>query len=338
MRHFLLAIAVALTPFTAIAETTNPVIRDIVSGHILPRFDTLAETSQHLADVAQGDCAPTSDTLRTAYAEAFDAWVSVSHLRFGPTEVNNRAFALAFWPDSRGATPRSLTTLIENQDAIATSPEEYARVSIAARGFYALEFLLYDGALSGLGDADYRCTLVQTVTADIAAISAAIRDDWQSDYAARLLAAVSGGTYRSDEEVLRELFKALTTGLQFTSDTRLGRPLGTFDRPRPTRAESWRSGRSAHNVDLSLTALRDLAIRLSSDDAPLAQRIDDSFDRALTRLAVLDDPIFAGVADPQSRLMVEVIQQEVDAIRFIVRDELGPTLGVSAGFNALDGD
>jgi predicted lipoprotein len=326
----------AAAPVIANAKTTT--INDIVDAHILPRFHALADTSADLATTAQNDCSVTSPALQTAYGQAFDAWINASHLRFGPTEVDDRAFALAFWPDSRGATPRSLTKLLSEQDPVLASPEDYAQVSIAARGFYAMEFLIYDEALSGLGDADDHCTLIQTITTDIATTSAAILNDWQTDYASRLRNPNVSGTYRSDEDSLQELFKALTTGLQFTSETRLGRPMGTFQRPRPTRAEAWRSGRSARHVDLSLSALNDLALRLSSDDPELSARIRTRFERATTRLSDLGDPIFAGVVDPQIRFKIEVIRQSIDNIRALVQDELGPTLGVAAGFNSLDGD
>lgn len=338
MRHLLLSAVLALAPVIAPAQDSKPVIERVVAEHILPRFQLLAETSAQLQTAAQDDCSPTSQSLRTAYSDAFDAWIQASHLRFGPTEVNDRAFALAFWPDSRGATPRSLTALLTDKDPAIASPATYAQVSIAARGFYAMEFLIYDAGITETGTPDDRCTLIQTVTADIATTSAAIFEDWQTDYARRLLSPDADGTYRSQEEVLQELFKALTTGLEFTSDTRLGRPLGTFERPRPTRAESWRSGRSARHVALSLTALRDLATQLARNDAEIAERIDASFERSLTLLTELDDPIFAGVATPQTRLKVEVLQQSIDATRDIVRGELGPTLGVAAGFNSLDGD
>ena len=336
MKRFLLTIVLAAAPVIANAQTT--IIDDIVDEHILPRFQTLAETSAHLATTAQNDCAVTSQALQNAYSDAFDTWVRASHLRFGPTEADDRAFALAFWPDSRGATPRSLTTLLTEQDPVIASPEDFAQVSIAARGFYAMEFLMYDETLSNMGDEGDRCTLVQTVTTDIATTSAAILEGWQTDYAARLKSPDTSSTYRSDEEVLQELFKALVTGLQFTSETRLGRPLGTFERPRSTRAEAWRSGRSARHVELSLAVLNDLAFRLSSDNAELSERIETSFEVAATLLSELDDPIFAGVGDPQTRFKVEVIQQSIHNIQAVVRDELGPTLGVAAGFNSLDGD
>jgi len=336
-RILLIALAVA-APCIAAAQAADPVVAKVIDTHILPRFETLAKTSDQLTDAAATDCTPTSENLRATYGDAFDAWVAVSHLRFGPTEVNDRAFALAFWPDSRGVTPRTLATLIADQDPVIATPQAFSQVSIAGRGFYAMEFLLHDDALSAAGDVAYHCALVQAVATDIAATTAAILADWQSDYAARMLNPGPTGTYRSQEETVEELFKALTTGLEFTSDTRLGRPLGSFDKPRPTRAEVWRSGRSARHVKISLESLENLMMLLVGDNADLAARSEHAFETTLSKLGALDDPIFAGVAAPQTRLKIEVVQQSVDAIRDIARAELGPTLGVAAGFNALDGD
>ena len=336
MRRFLFAAVLTVMPTLASAQTAD--ISGIVDAHILPRFQTLADTTAHLAATAQNDCLATSEDLQSTYAQAFDAWISASHLRFGPSEVDDRAFALAFWPDSRGATPRSLAKLLTEQDPVIASPEDYAAVSIAARGFYALEYLLYDEALANMGEAGAHCSLIQTVTSDIATTSAAILAGWKADYAVQLGNPGPNGRYRSEAEVLQELFKALTTGLQFTSETRLGRPLGTFERPRAKRAESWRSARSSRHVELSLAALNDMALRLSSHAPELSARIEASFQRAVTQLSELDDPALAGVADPQTRLKVEILQQSIDSIRTLVRGELGPTLGVAAGFNALDGD
>lgn len=334
MKRIALVLSVMAAPMVATADT----IQDIVDGHILPRFEALAERTQMLSDVVSSDCDPTSDALRSAYGDAFNAWVSASHLRFGPTEVDDRAFALAFWPDSRGATTRALGTLLAEQDPIAASVETYSDVSIAARGFYAMEFLLYDDAMMPAVEPSYHCQLVRTISADMAVTASNILKDWQADYATKMLEPSPTGIYRSEEEVLQEVFKALSTGLQFTSESRLGRPLGTFDRPRPTRAEARRSGRSTLHVTLSLQALQDLAAWLANDDANMAAKLDASFDRAMSQLNDLGDPTFAGVADPQTRFKIEVLQQSVDMIRTTVRDELGPTLGVAAGFNSLDGD
>lgn len=309
-------------------------IDDIVDRHILPGFEDLAASTAHLASAAALDCAPESAELRSAFHSAFDDWISVSHLRFGPTEVDERAFAIYFWPDTRGATQRTLSDLIAKRDPVVENAAEFQEVSIAGRGFFALERLLFDESFLDPGTADYRCALTQAISVGLAENSAEIRDDWTESYADLMRNAGSNDTYRSAEEALRQLFTSLSTGLQFTSDARLGRPLGTFDRPRPNRAEARRSDRSLAHVVLSLEATRALAALISDRDASL----DAKFERALERAKALDDSDFSDVADIQGRIRVEALQQLVDDIREELANEVGPKLGIASGFNALDGD
>lgn len=115
--------------------------------------------------------------------------------------------------------------------------------------------------------------------------------------------------------------------------------MGSFDRPRPTRAEARRSGRSLRHVILSLEATRDLAALLAQDAPETAAYLDTAYARALDRAEKLaDDPAFAGAAEPMGRFRLEVLQNDIDQIRDIVGRDLAPLLGVTAGFNAFDGD
>lgn len=336
MRALSLIVAL-LVPALVQAQGRSLILSDVTEQHILPRFAELSEAAILLSARAQTDCAPGSALLRDAYHSAFDAWISASHLRFGPTEVGDRAFALAFWPDTKGFTPKTLSELIAESDASVEDPDRFAEVSIAGRGFFALERMLFDPSLAEQGRLEYRCTLIRAIATDIDRNADAIHGDWQS-YAPRLTHPGGDSPYRSDDEAMQELFKALSTGLQFTSESRLGRPLGSFDRPRPNRAEARRSGRSLRHVGLSLESLRDLAARLSVGHPELAADLNTAFARAINRAQVLDDSAFANVANPQGRLRVEALQQAVNDIRTITATRLGPTLGISAGFNALDGD
>lgn len=331
-----LAILALFAPVTVAATEKTVMIDTIITDHILRGFNELTIQSEQLKQAASTDCSATSPDLRAAWHSAFDAWIKVSHLRFGPSETNDRAFALAFWPDTKGFTPRILRMLIASQDEIVGSVDGFAEVSIAARGFYALEFLLYDPGISSFGDAQYRCRLVQVIAADIDANADAILADWAQTYAAELRTAK--GVYRTQDEALQELFKALNAGLQFTSDTRLGRPMGSLERPRPKRAEARRSGRSLHNVALSLVGLRDLAMLLSAQAPDLAARFTAAFDKSVKKADQLDDPVFAGVSTTGGRFRVEALQQSINDIRALVANDLGPTLGVAVGFNSLDGD
>lgn len=332
LRSFFLALPVALLPLTAKADASGG-IADVL---ILPAMDSLAETGAALHTAAQANCSADDPGLQAAYHQAFDAWVRVSHLRFGPTETDNRAFALAFWPDTRGKTPKALAGMIAKENPAVADPEGFAEVSIAAQGYYALEFLLYDERIAAQGSPDYRCALTRALAQGIAANTAAISADWAGSYAEEMRSP--GTRYRNAAEVKQELFKALLTGLEVSAGMRLGRPLGTFERPRPARAEAHRSGRSLAHVTLSLEALEDLALALAGENREVSLALQAQFSATLDRARNLQDPVFAGVADPAARFRIEALQQDLLDLKVLAEARLGPALGVEAGFNSLDGD
>ena len=311
-------------------------VDEIIDDQILPGMAALTEMSQDLALTSQSACRATDETLQRAFGTAFDAWIQVSHLRFGPTEAENRAFALSFWPDSRGKIPKTLAAILRRQDTTLLPAEEFAKTSIAGRGFYALEYLLYDPALRSQPDTAFTCQLVQALSQDIAGTAAAINHDWVESYAAQMRRA--SGRYADKTEVKQELYKSLNTGLQMLADMRLGRPLGSFDAPRPKRAEAWRSGRSQHHIVLALQSLQPLATALADGDQPLITQVEAAFTKPLTRALRLEDPRLQGVSDPAQRFRIEALQQEINDLRTLIEQELGPSLGVLAGFNSLDGD
>ena len=88
------------------------------------------------------------------------------------------------------------------------------------------------------------------------------------------------------------------------------------------------------HVILSLESTRALAALLSGHDAAL----DGRFVHALDLAHALDDPTLAKVGDLMTRIEVEQLAQSIGFIRDDIALNLGPTLGVAAGFNALDGD
>ena len=276
--------------------------------------------------------------MRAAYVAAFETWTSASHLRFGPTETDNRAFALAFWPDSRGVVAKTLKALL-TAGATSYDPHEFARASVAGRGLTALELLLY---AAPPGSDAARCALIRAVTRDLDLTATAIRADWHDSQARLMETAGANDTYRTEAEALQALYSALSNGLEFTADNRLGQPLGTYDKPRPDRAEARLAGLSQEAVALSLRSLRDLARHLTqplADSHPdLAGQLDYAFGSAIEATDRLDDPSLASVADSAGRFRIEALQQQVRAIRDLVQGELGPALGIATGFNARDGD
>lgn len=323
------------------AQEAGTRVDTVLDRHVLPRFSALAEATESLKTTAAGSCTadgPTSPVLEQAFNTAFTAWIAASHLRFGPAETGDRAHAMGFWPDTKGFTAKALNRLIGAESDIVTDPARFAGSSIAGRGFFALEYLLFDEAMRVNGPAAYRCALATAIATDLDQTADAILADWQAHYAAQMRAPGEGTPFRDHQEALQALYQSLLTGLQFNADTRLGRPLGTFDRPRPRRAEAWRSGRSLANLMASTAALAELSALLAEGHDAVADKLADDFTRLEDMTTALDDPTFAGVADPLTRFRIEAIQTAINAIRETVTWQLGNALGVQEGFNALDGD
>ncbi len=302
----------------------------VIDTHILPGYASLAAQTRVLAETASADCTP--DAVRPAFHQAFDAWISISHIQFGPIEDLGLTISMSFWPDPKDRVGRALGRLTSVQDPVATDPEAFLDVSAAAQGFTALERLLYEPQ----PDAAYACSLTRAISQTIAAHANRLNAAWPAFADVMLTAGEAGNArFQSEEEVTRLLYTALSTGLEFLDDARLGRPLGTFDRPRPRRAEAHRSERAQRHIVLSLESLRALADAFYAGDTP---NTDHWFSEALERAKSLDDPALQGVSDPIRRIRVEAIQGIVEDIRTSINNEIGVPLDIRAGFNALDGD
>lgn len=324
MRRLALAIGLTLTALPARAD-----FPEAVRDHILPGYAAFATATAALDTAAQADCR--AEALKPAYQAAFDAWMGVAYLRMGPVEEDGRVLAIAFWPDPKALGTKAQMALLTGDQA-ALEPAAFAQQSVAARGLTGLERLLYPEEPLPADP----CALIRATAADLARMAAGVSADWQGGYGDLLLTAGEPGntTFLSRPEVRQALFTQLAAGLEALEDSRLGRPLGTFDKPRPERAEARLSGRSLRNVTLSLQAMKRLVQTLTPD----APQTEAAFDRAIALAEGLHDPVFAGVAAPESRLKVDILAQSIGAIRTVILSELAPELDVGIGFNAADGD
>ncbi|MGL4311587.1 MAG: imelysin family protein [Paracoccaceae bacterium] len=302
---------------------------ETVRDHILPGYLVFAEATAELDRQAQADCG--ADALRPAFNAAWDGWMGIQHIRLGPVEVDGRGLSIAYWPDPKASGARVQRGLLA-ASAADLEPQAFAELSVAARGFPALERLLFPSEPLP-GDP---CALIRATAADLARTAATIEREWREGHADRLLTAGEAGNdlYLTRPEVRQALFTQLASGLEFIDDQRLGRPLGKFGEPHPEKAEARLSGRSLRNIMVALQAMREMVVTLTPD----APRTLAAFDRAIEQARTLDDPVFAGVSDPESRLKVEILQQSVQAIRQVILEELAPELDVGIGFNAQDGD
>lgn len=308
-------------------------VDEALNDHILPGYAGFAEAAEDLAQAARGDCS--AEALEPAFYAAFDAWMPVADLRIGPSETG--ALSISFWPDARGSTPRTLGRFIAEEDPVATDVEGYAEVSIAARGLFALEMLIFDPKFSNYAEGSYTCRLVATIAADLDRQAEALAAAWETVYADTLRTAGDAGntTYLTEEEAVRAIYTQILSSLEFTANQRLGAAMGTFDRPRPALAEARRSERSRRNVTLAAEAAHGLATALADWDLP---ETDAALGRVREAAARIEDPAFQDVTEPQARLRVEVLQEAIRSLSGAIQTEIGARLGIAPGFNSQDGD
>lgn len=310
-------------------------VPEVVDGFLLPRLDAFAGATAALAEASAGTCDPAA--LDPAYQDAWDAWGPLADIRLGPSEV--AALSIAFWPDERGATPRALQALLA-ADPAALSPEALAEASVAARGLLALDQLLHGDLAAEVGQGGQACAVMRAVTADLAAQGGALRRAWDEEAAALRTAGAAGNArYLSEDEAFRALYTQVLSGLEFTADARLGRPMGMFDRPRPTRAEAWRSGRPLDEVLASVEAAAAVARLLAGAGGPGdLPRTEAALAEVRRAAGAVEDPTFQDVTAPTARLKLEILQQKVRALYDAIEAEVGAPRGIEPGFNSGDGD
>lgn len=326
IRHLALALICA-TP--AAADVAS-----VMSKNVLPDFAKFDTVAAQMAETAAADCG--IETMRLQYNAVFDAWMSVQHLRIGPTE--NGALNIAFWPDERGFTAKTLSAMITDTDPLIDDAEGFAESSIAGRGLFALEMLLFDDRFDGYDADSYTCAYVQRVAADIAREAHAQATDWQDRYALIIQGQGDGENLPivSDADAFATLYSQIVNSLEFTAESRVGRPLADFARPRPTRAEAWRSDRSLRNIVLAVDTAYAQAVELMGAPLPAtAQAVAEFHDAA----NAIPDPSFSDIADnSQSWLKLQILGQKIDGVKNAISNEIGSVMGISAGFNASDGD
>ncbi len=221
-------------------------------------------------------------------------------------------------------------------------PAAFAEVSVAARGLMALDQLLFDPEAAPVEPGGYRCRLLVAITGDMVATSARMLERWRDPWGGFLTSAgdPDNPVYLAPEESTRALYSALADGLQADIDLRLGRPLGTFDRPQPRRAEAWRSGRSLPNLLASAEGMQALfeTAFVPAIGEDHARPVRNAFASVASAAGNVAAPIDVEVATPQGRIHVEALQGALKRVQTEVMSHVGPVVGVTSGFNSMDGD
>ncbi|WP_207483687.1 imelysin family protein [Arenibaculum pallidiluteum] len=341
------------------ADGDGALLRRLAETHAQPRAGALAGAAAGLAERLDRFCAAPSAAglaeARAGFDAAMDGWMGIQHLRPGPAAMFMRAERMAFWPERNNAVARQLGQILAARDPKALEPQAIARSSVATQGLSALEHLLYaeraePGAFGGDETGRYRCAYAAAVARNVAGMADGIRADWVA-LPAEFEAGGPTSVAPTAAGAVEALYGALVTAMQVVVDQKLLAPLGADSASaKPRLAESVRSGRSLRNVALNLAAVR--AALLGEGGGPgfvarlpagpegnaVRARIAEAFDRAIAAAGKVGAPLDQAVADPKRRPAVLAAFRAAKEAQALVAETLPPLLGISLGFNELDGD
>lgn len=336
----------------------------VVDGHIVPRYRLLAQATGTLDAQIRGLCEQPTEAglalVREGFSTALDAWNGISHIRFGPVEIDQRYYRFQLWPDKRGTGQRQVRQLLADADSTRLEPAAFAKESVAVQGLSALEMLLFPREEVALADfttaggPNYRCRLAQAIGRNLADMAAALLADWtqgERPYRLTLLAPdPADERFGSDQRVSAELLKSLNTGAQIVHQLKLVEPLGpSVAGANPHKAESWRSHRSLANVCTNLRALEHLyatgfalLLRKSQDaagtDQGLALTLAAAVNACLSQPGTLLDEVASPEQRPEQRRALENLRELAGALQARSGRGLAQELDLALGFNSLDGD
>ncbi|HEV7416627.1 MAG TPA: imelysin family protein [Tianweitania sediminis] len=352
MRKFLLLLIPALLSCPAVAQEGPGA--QISLAFARPAFDALVEAADHaettIGSLCEAPSQPALDAARDAFGGLVTTWGRASVLRFGPLAANNRFERLFFWPDPRGTTLKQVQGLLVEENEAATTAASLADGSVARQGLPALEVVLFGAGAEELTatGGGFRCRLGHAIAATIEDVAQEVLADWAPNqpFAQSFIAPDgSSAPYHSASEVKGEIIKALTTVFEFVHAAELRPALGEKpDKARGKRAPFWRSDLTFELVVAQLQGARDLLEQAGFTEAlPKVHRwIPDSIlfelNTALGALRSVDIPPEHAFEDQNARGKINLADLAVEHAGQQVSEQLAGALGLSMGFNALDGD
>lgn len=363
-KKFSLFVGMCLLPFGTVAQDLKPsdpvqpdftpIIKQVIERSILPGYATLQTSAQVEEKIIKELClSPTTEKLnkaRQGYAKLVSAWSSVEIFRLGPARKDNRQEKLFFWPDRKSIGLKQVRNLIISEDPKALSPESLQAKSVALQGLLALEYVLFGKGSELLSSGEpksYRCQYGATISNAMALTAQGISEDWSkpNGYANLMYnAGAENPVYRSDGEVIQDFLRVASEMIQSVRDLKLYNSIK--DEPgksKPKRAPLWRSGLTIHAIKDNLSSVIDLMNTggLGSFTPRYTKSIEfelEHTNRTLTKLEQRSEPWIELVKQEDAHQVLSYILIPLEGAKNVTSDLIPAELGLSLGFNSLDGD
>ncbi|NVK35585.1 MAG: imelysin family protein [Rhodobacteraceae bacterium] len=358
-QYMLLGLLLLTLPIQDAFATENykDYVERSIAGYIQPAFDRFSEEAQALPEITRSLCEQPTPANREAFSDKFSAVVedfaSVHFLRFGPLIDEHRLESLAFMPDPRGIAQRQIRKALAKEDGTLTDPESLRQKSVALQGLTALELIAFNSkAELVLGEpadnGELLCAYGAAITENIASIAQTIADEWRDENGYRKVLTETGPdnpVLHNDKEAIETIFNALTTGLIIVKDQDLLPAIGTeLKKAKPHRMPFSRSGNSLRYISAELQGIGDVIQAadftpgLGEDFSWLPNSIAFEIKQGQDYLATINAPVRSSFKTPETYDKIRTLVITVDSLRDTVALEMAGALGLTGGFNALDGD
>ena len=322
---------------------------------IVPGFRELSEkTAQlriRLVFLDNGYQPTAADVLsaREALREASLAWQAVSSYEFGPAEQQMLRSNLNIYPTS--------TDKIEG-NIKAGAYDLNAAVNLSAKGFPALDYLLYDGGTPEAVAAKFaasstRGSYAMAVAVQMQKLTEAAYNGWLGGGYTGTFQQATGTAVGSS---VANLVNQLNADIDMTKRYKVGIPGGRFTAgtPQPMQAESPYGNLSLELLKRNVQADKNLFLgqagttnSLGLDDylthvkaqyngKPLAGVIEQQFDAVLTAIDAVPGPLTQAVTSQPAT--VTKVYDEFQKLIVLTKTDMPSALGVSITYTDNDGD
>lgn len=313
--------AVVLLLASASAQADYPLAKSLADGVILPTYTELLARLKGLEGAARSlKAKPTPANLeaaRTAWRAARIPYERAEGFAFGP--IGDYDPLLDTWPIDR----EGLEALLKGNQPLSAA--DFAKLPPEARGFHAVEYLLW--GLKGQKKAAQlrprELQYIELASADMVRQAKANLTAWQQGFYARFTRP--SDLYKSEAAVLDEIIGGLVGIIAEIADEKLGNPLQAND---PLVAESPFSGNSLEDYRQDLEGARRYYLGgqpasqkagiggwIAAQDPGSHAAILRAFDIAKEALAAIPAPFASALHTPQGQSQIRAAQAALHNLR-----------------------
>ncbi|WP_299458073.1 imelysin family protein [uncultured Microscilla sp.] len=335
------------------------ILENVGNNIIVPQLNTLQQKMSTLVKAAQAfETETTAENLqlvRNAWQAATLQWERCAFFNFGPIKMQETSLKIDFNP--------ARTHIIESVlgDASIMLDQAYvATLGVAAKGFPAIEFLLFDhektleqmlALFTTDAQAIRRKAYVRAAAQNIEVQVTAVAQEWANNggnYLQTFIKNSQGGN-----DAVNTLANKMIETAEIVANTKLGVPLGVQLKdgsPQPEKTEAWRSKTSlAHlvaNLDMMTMVFKgDLgdgfddylnALKASGSGQSLANRIVAHIAKTKQAVLAIQPTLYEAVSadQTQTKAAYELARELV----VLIKVDMMNALGGIVTFNDNDGD